>query len=118
VTDFPDLDMLGFYRLPNNNPPALLEYGNASLPDQFPFLRAYSPYQHVKAGSAYPAIFFTTGDADTRVPPLQARKMTARVQAATTSGRPVGKVVDDLSLQLAFLAGELGIEGLGSPVSR
>jgi hypothetical protein len=63
------------------------------------------------------------------VPPLQARKMTARVQAATTSGRPVvllydtkaghaggrpvGKVVDDLSLQLAFLAGELGMEGLG-----
>jgi len=131
LCDFPDLDMLGFYRFPNNNPPALLEYGNASLPEQFPFLRAYSPYQHVKAGTAYPAIFFTTGDADTRVPPLQARKMTARVQAATTSGRPVlllydtkaghaggrpvGKVVDDLSLQLAFLAGELGMDG---PVSR
>ena len=45
-----------------------------------------------------------------RVPPLQARKMTARVQAATTSGRPVGKVVD-LSLQLAFLAGELAMGG-------
>jgi prolyl oligopeptidase len=66
LCDFPDLDMLGFYRFPNNNPPALLEYGNASLPDQFPFLRAYSPYQHVQAGAAYPAIFFTTGDADTR----------------------------------------------------
>jgi prolyl oligopeptidase len=134
LCDFPDLDMLGFYRFPNNNPPALLEYGNASLPDQFAFLRAYSPYQHVQAGTAYPAIFFTTGDADTRVPPLQARKMTARVQAATTSGRPVvllydtkaghaggrpvGKVVDDLSLQLAFLAGELGMDGPGSPVSR
>jgi prolyl oligopeptidase len=134
LCDFPDLDMLGFYRFPNNNPPALLEYGNASLPEQFPFLRAYSPYQHVEAGTAYPAIFFTTGDADTRVPPLQARKMTARVQAATTSGRPVlllydtkaghaggrpvGKVVDDLSLQLAFLAGELGMAGPGSRASR
>ena len=59
------------------------------------------------------------------MPPLQARKMTARVQAATSSGRPVlllydtkaghaggrpmGKVVDDVSLQATFLAGELGI---------
>ena len=50
LCDFPDLDMLGFHRFPNNNPPALLEYGNASIPDQFPFLRAYSPYQHVKRG--------------------------------------------------------------------
>jgi prolyl oligopeptidase len=125
LCDFPDLDMLGYYRFPNNNPPALLEYGDASLPEQFPFLRAYSPYQHVKAGTPYPAVFFTTGDADTRVPPLQARKMTARVQAATSSGRPVlllydtkaghaggrpiGKVVDDQSLALAFLVQQLGL---------
>ena len=58
-------------------------------PEQFKSLYAYSPYHHVKAGTAYPAIFFTTGDADTRVAPLHARKMTARLQAATTSGRPV-----------------------------
>jgi acetyl esterase/lipase len=131
LCDFPDLDMLGYYRFPNNNPPALLEYGNASIPEQFQFLHAYSPYQRVKDGTPYPAVFFTTGDADTRVPPLQARKMTARVQAATSSGRPVlllyhtkaghaggrpvGKVVDDLSLQLAFLAGELGMEVAPAP---
>ena len=52
--------------------------------------------------------------------------MTARMQAATSSGRPVlllydtkaghaggrpvGKVVEDLSLQMTFLAGELGME--------
>jgi prolyl oligopeptidase len=86
---FPDLDMVGYYRFPNNNPPALLEYGDASKPAQFPFLYAYSPYQKVKPGTRYPAVLLSTGDADTRVPPLQARKMTARLQAATTSGWPV-----------------------------
>ena len=89
LCDFPDLDMVGYHRFPNNNPPALLEYGDASKPEQFQFLYAYSPYQKVKPGAKYPAVLFTTGDADTRVPPLQARKMTARLQAATTSGWPV-----------------------------
>ena len=67
-----------------------------------------------------------TGDADTRVPPLQARKMTARLQAATTSGRPIlllydtkaghaggrplTKVVDDQSLEMVFLAWQLGMQ--------
>ncbi|HEY7513169.1 MAG TPA: prolyl oligopeptidase family serine peptidase, partial [Vicinamibacteria bacterium] len=126
LCDFPDLDMIGYHRFDNNNPPALLEYGNASIPDQFKFLLAYSPYQKVEPVVAYPAVFLTTGDADTRVPPLQARKMTARLQAATSSGRPivllydtkaghaggrpVGKVVEDLSMQMAFLAAELGLD--------
>lgn len=125
LCDFPDLDMVGYHRFPNNNPPALLEYGDASKPEQFKYLSAYSPYQRVKAGTAYPAVLFTTGDADTRVPPLQARKMAARVQAATASGRPVlllydtkaghaggrpvGKLVEDLSIQMTFLARELGM---------
>src|SRR4029453_9348302 len=58
-------------------------------PRQFKYLYAYSPYQKVKAGEKYPAVLFTTGDQDTRVPPLQARKMTARLQAASTSRRPI-----------------------------
>jgi len=127
LCDFPDLDMVGYHRFENNNPPALLEYGDASKPEQFQFLYAYSPYQRVKPGTAYPAVLLSTGDADTRVPPLQARKMTARLQAATSSGRPVllhydtkaghaggrpmGKVVDDIALQATFLAGELGMGG-------
>ncbi|HET8675312.1 MAG TPA: prolyl oligopeptidase family serine peptidase, partial [Blastocatellia bacterium] len=73
LCEFPDLDMIGYYRFKNNNPPALLEYGNASDPAQFKFLYAYSPYQRVKPGTKYPAVFLITGDADTRVPPLQAR---------------------------------------------
>jgi prolyl oligopeptidase len=127
LCEFPDLDMVGFYRFKNNNPPALLEYGNASDPAQFKFLYAYSPYQKVKPGTKYPAVMLTTGDADTRVPPLQARKMTARLQAATASGRPVlllydtkaghaggkglGKIIEDLSLEMAFLFWQLGVNG-------
>ena len=126
LCEFPDLDMIGYYRFKNNNPPALLEYGNASDPAQFKFLYAYSPYQRVKPGTKYPAVLLTTGDADTRVPPLQARKMTARLQAATASGRPVfllydtkaghaggkplSKVIEDVSLEIAFLFWQLGME--------
>jgi prolyl oligopeptidase len=126
LCEFPDLDMVGYHRFPNNNPPALLEYGDASKPEEFKYLYAYSPYQRVKDGTAYPAVLFMTGDADTRVPPLQARKMTARVQAATSSGRPVlllydtkaghaggrplSKIVEDQALEMSFLAWQLGMD--------
>jgi prolyl oligopeptidase len=123
LCQFPDLDMIGYYRFKNNNPPALLEYGNASDPSQFKYLAAYSPYQKVKPGEKYPAVLLTTGDQDTRVPPLQARKMTARLQAASTSGKPVlllydtkaghaggrplSKIIEDVSLELTFLFWQL-----------
>ena len=89
VCSYPDLDMVGYWRFTNNNKPALLEYGDASNPEEFKFLLKYSPYQNVKEGTKYPAVLLTSGDRDTRVPPLQARKMTARLQAASTSGLPV-----------------------------
>jgi prolyl oligopeptidase len=129
LCQFPDLDMVGFYRFKNNNPPALLEYGNASIPEQFKYLYAYSPYQKVKPGEKYPAVLFTTGDQDTRVPPLQARKMTARLQAASTSGkpilllydtkaghaggRPLSKIIEDVSLELSFLFWQLKMDQRG-----
>jgi prolyl oligopeptidase len=65
------------------------EYGSAENEKQFPYLLKYSPYHNVKADLAYPAIMFFTGDNDTRVDPLHARKMTALMQAASTSGRPI-----------------------------
>jgi prolyl oligopeptidase len=61
------------------------EYGTAEDAGQFTFLRAYSPYQHVKAGTKYPAVLLTAGEHDTRVHALHARKMAAALQAATTS---------------------------------
>jgi prolyl oligopeptidase len=126
LCQFPDLDMVRYWQFDNNNPPALLEYGDASDRAQFEFLYAYSPYQKVADGTPYPAVMLTSGDKDTRVPPLQARKMAARLQAATSSGRPIflrydteaghaggrplSKQVEDLSLEAVFLFSQLGME--------
>jgi len=65
------------------------EYGSAENEIQFRYLLKYSPYQNVKAGTAYPAVMFFTGDNDTRVDPLHARKMTALLQPASSSERPI-----------------------------
>jgi prolyl oligopeptidase len=65
------------------------EFGSVKDPQQFKALYAYSPYHHVKAGTAYPAIFMATGATDGRVNPAHSRKMIALLQAATTSGRPI-----------------------------
>jgi len=65
------------------------EYGSAENEKQFDYLLKYSPYQNVKAGAAYPAVMFFSGDNDTRVDPLHARKMTALLQPASSSGRPI-----------------------------
>jgi prolyl oligopeptidase len=65
------------------------EYGSSEKPDEFKYIYAYSPYQHVKPGTKYPAVLFLTGDSDTRVAPLHARKMTALMQASNGSDRPI-----------------------------
>jgi len=65
------------------------EYGSADNPEQFDYLYDYSPYHHVKKGVKYPAVMFESADHDTRVDPLHARKMTAAMQAATSSDNPI-----------------------------
>ncbi len=65
------------------------EYGSSDNADQFPYLLKYSPYHNVKPGMKFPAIMFNTGDSDTRVDPLHARKMTALVQTDNANNRPV-----------------------------
>jgi prolyl oligopeptidase len=65
------------------------EYGTVKDEKQFRALLAYSPYHHVRDGEKYPAVLFLTGANDPRVDPMQSRKMTARLQAATGSGAPV-----------------------------
>jgi prolyl oligopeptidase len=65
------------------------EYGSADDPEQFPFLMAYSPYQNIKPGTAYPATLILTADTDTRVDPLHARKMAASLQSSTSADNPV-----------------------------
>jgi prolyl oligopeptidase len=65
------------------------EFGTVKDPDQFKALYAYSPYHHVKDGTAYPAVLMLTGENDHRVNPMESRKMIARLQAATSSDRPI-----------------------------
>jgi prolyl oligopeptidase len=65
------------------------EFGTVKKDDHFKALRAYSPYHNVKDGTPYPATLFLTGANDPRVDPMQSRKMTARLQAATSSKAPI-----------------------------
>jgi len=65
------------------------EFGTVKDPDQFQALYAYSPYHRVRDGDQYPAVLMQTGENDGRVNPMHSRKMTARLQAATESGRPI-----------------------------
>ncbi|MFC3957608.1 prolyl oligopeptidase family serine peptidase [Halovivax cerinus] len=87
VCAVPLLDMLRFHKF-------LLgatwtpEYGSPDDPEAFAWLREYSPYHNV-AETEYPATLFQTAAGDTRVHPSHARKMTARVQAATTGDAPI-----------------------------
>ena len=65
------------------------EFGTVKDLEQFRALYAYSPYHNVRDATAYPAVLFLTGANDPRVDPMHSRKMTARLQTATSSGRPV-----------------------------
>jgi prolyl oligopeptidase len=101
------------------------EYGSPEDPGQFRWLRAYSPYHHVREGTPYPAVLLATAESDTRVDPMHARKMAARLQAATSSGRPVllrlearaghgagkplAKLLDELTDTWSFVFHELGV---------
>jgi prolyl oligopeptidase len=125
VCEVPLLDMLRYHdfqvaRL------WIAEYGSPDDPEQFQWLHAYSPYHRVVDGERYPAVLLTTALGDSRVDPMHARKMAARLQEATASGRPVLLRVDEdaghgigkpRSMQLdaatdvwSFVCSELGVE--------
>ena len=99
------------------------EYGSAENPEDFEWLRAYSPYHQVKEGTDYPATLIYTADSDSRVDPMHARKMVARMQAATSGdapillryeqsaghgrGKPLHKVVDEWADIWSFVFAQL-----------
>ncbi len=130
VCGYPLLDMLRFQKFLVGSF-WTTEYGSSDNEKQSPYLLKYSPYHNVKAGTAYPAVMFFTGDSDTRVDPLHARKMTALLQAASSSGRPillhssvigghnggmsVDQEVQDDADQLTFLWTESGPVGRAVP---
>lgn len=101
------------------------EFGSVKDPEQFKALYAYSPYHHVKDGTAYPSVLLTTGLNDPRVDPGQSRKMAARLQAAggknptllvvkMDAGHGVGgsltEQIDNEADILAFFFKEIGVE--------
>jgi prolyl oligopeptidase len=106
------------------------EYGSADDAKQFEWLYAYSPYHHVKAGQEYPAVLFMTGDTDTRVDPMHAKKMAALMQAEAKNGaskdkpillrietkaghgqgKPVAKQIEESTDMYAFLFWQLGVK--------
>jgi len=87
------------------------EYGSADNPEQFKWLYAYSPYHHVKAGTEYPAVLFTTGDFDTRVDPMHAKKMAALMQSSAANGKSKDRPI---LLRIESKAGH----GAGKPVTK
>ena len=110
VCDVPLLDMLHYQKFQIARL-WIPEYGDAEDPAQFKWLYAYSPYQHVKAGTEYPAILFMTADSDSRVDPMHARKMTALMQASAANG---GSRVRPILLRTETKAGH----GAGTPVAK
>jgi prolyl oligopeptidase len=106
------------------------EYGSAEDAKQFEWLYAYSPYHHVKPGQEYPAILFMTGDTDTRVDPMHAKKMAALMQAEAKNGasqqkpillrietkaghgqgKPVTKQIEESTDMYSFLFWQLGVK--------
>lgn len=101
------------------------EYGSSENADQFKYILKYSPYQNVHKGEKYPAVLFVSGDSDTRVAPLHARKMTAMMQwaqggsypillhydteAGHSEGRSANKLVKDYTDDISFLWWQLGV---------
>ena len=84
----PLLDMLR-YHLFDNAYVWKDEFGTVDDPDDFAALHEYSPYHRVCDRTSYPAIMLVAGDRDQKCNSLHARKMTARLQAANISDKPI-----------------------------
>jgi len=124
VCQVPLLDMVRYHRF-GLGKLWIPEYGSPDDEGDFKVLFAYSPYHHVSRGTAYPALLMVSADSDDRVDPIHARKMTAALQAATSSNQPiwlridhnashggadlVKQQVEQLSDIYAFVMHELGV---------
>jgi prolyl oligopeptidase len=123
VSQVPITDVLGRVRDPISMG-ATLDYGDPRDPAMAQILRAWSPYQNIIDGVAYPAVLIDSGLNDPRCPPWHARKFAARLHVATSSGLPVllrvragaghgavGRAAQDLQKAetLAFLSEQLAL---------
>ena len=78
VCQVPLLDMKRYHKL-LAGASWMAEYGDPDKPEEWEFIKTYSPYQNVRADATYPPVLFTTSTRDDRVHPGHARKMHARM---------------------------------------
>jgi prolyl oligopeptidase len=99
------------------------DYGSSDKPDQFAYLRAYSPLHNIKPATCYPPTLAFTADHDDRVVPGHTFKFVATLQAAQScgnpilvrietkaghgAGKPTTKLIDEAADRFAFLVQEL-----------
>ncbi len=118
------MDMLRFQHFSINWTLAA-EYGSSDKPDQFRYLRAYSPLHNLKPGTKYPPTLITAGDHDDRLPPIHSYKFAATIQHDQAGdapvliridtrtghgmGRPIAKEIDLAADSLAFIHHSLGM---------
>lgn len=77
-----------------NGPPNIPEFGSVTTEAGFHALYAMDAYQHVVDSTPYPGVMLITGYNDPRVASWELAKFTARLQTATSSGRPILLRVD------------------------
>jgi prolyl oligopeptidase len=110
-----------------NGVPNIPEFGTRTEEDGFRALLAMSTYHHIRDGTRYPAVMLTHGVNDPRVEVWHSSKTAARLQAASTSGRPVllrldfdaghgvgntkRQVLQERADQFAFFLWQMGVEG-------
>jgi prolyl oligopeptidase len=108
------------------------DFGLPDSPEEFPALRAISPYHNLKEGVNYPATLVTTADTDDRVVPMHSFKFIAQLQhcqagpapvlarietsAGHGAGKPTSKRIEEVADMWAFLVKNL--EGKESPRRR
>ena len=79
VCEVPLLDMKRYSKL-LAGASWMAEYGDPDKPEEWAFIKTFSPYHNLKAGVKYPPVFFTTSTRDDRVHPGHARKMMAKMR--------------------------------------
>ena len=101
------------------------DYGSSDEPEDFAYLRAYSPLHNVRPGTEYPATLIVTADHDDRVFPAHSFKFAAALQAAQGgdapvlirietkaghgAGKPTSKIIDEAADRYAFLVKVLDV---------
>ena len=111
----------------SNGVPNIPEFGTRATEAGFRGLLAMSSYHQVKDGTKYPAVLLTHGVNDPRVNVWNSTKMAARLQAASSSGKPVllrldydsghgvgstkSQVFDERADLFAFMLWQMGVPG-------